>query len=165
MKHVVTGIFTCALAISALLAVVDASARGIHSQSSSQSVCPGNTAKAPVSVYYAAVVRHDARRAKSCLTPYYAQQLARVIGPDWQNVATLRALKVTEAKSLPHDTLPGNVPCAYARPYAFAQVDAEFIVRYYRVVSSSNGLTIRFIYVVKQHRNSPWRIAAIGSGP
>jgi hypothetical protein len=165
MKPYLTCILTCVLTISALPVAGDASAHGIHSQSSSQSICPGKTAKAPVRGYYAAVVRHDARRAKSCLTPYYAQQLARVIGPDWQNVATLRALKVTEAKSLPHDTLPGNVPSAYARPYAFAQVDAEFIVRYYRVVSSSNGLTIRFIYVVKQHRDSPWRIAAIGSGP
>jgi hypothetical protein len=165
MKHVLTGILTCALAISALPTVVGASPDGAQSRSASGSICPGNTAKAPVRGYYAAVVRHDARRAKACLTPYYAQQLARVIGPDWQNVATLRSLKLTEAKALPHDTLPGNVPGAYARPYAFAQVDAEFIVRYYRVESSSNGLTIRFIYVVKQHRTSPWRIAAIGSGP
>ncbi len=165
MKYVATGILTCALATVALPTVVGASAGGAQSRSASLPVCPGQSAKAAVRGYYAAVIRHDARLAKSCLTPYYVQQLARVIGPDWQNVASLRSLKVTEAKALPHDTLPGNVPAAYARPYSFVQVDAEFIVRYYRVESSSNGLTIRFIYVVKQHRNSPWRIASIGSGP
>lgn len=100
----------------------------------------------------------------SCLTPYYSGQLARVVDPDWENIATLRSLKLTTAV-LPHDSLPGNVPKAYASPYAFAQVDAEFVVHYYRIVDASNGKTIRFIYVVKQHRNSPWRIAAIGSGP
>ena len=165
MKRFLTGILTCALAIAALPTVVDASAGRTQIWSAIPAVCPGQSAKAAVRGYYAAVVRHDARRAKACLTPYYAQQLARVIGPDWQNVATLRSLKVTEAKALPHDTLPGNVPSALARPYAFVQVDAEFIVHYYRIISSSNGLTIRFIYVVKQHRTSPWRIAAIGSGP
>ena len=125
MKLGLVGVIICAVTTSWLVTVVDASAQGIQSRSASQSPCPGNTAKAPVRGYYAAVVRHDARGAKSCLTSYYAHQLAQVIGPDWQNVATLRSLKVTEAKALPHDTLPGNVPscvrqalrvCAGRRP-------------------------------------------------
>ena len=164
MKQFLIGILICVLTISALPLALPASAAGAQSRSAIPTVCPGQSAEAPVRGYYAAVVRHDARRAKSCLTSYYARQLAHVVDPDWQNVATLRSLKLKVAK-LPHDTLPGNVPAAYARPYAFVQVDAEFTVRYYRVESSSNGLTIRFIYVVKQHRTSPWRIAAIGSGP
>jgi hypothetical protein len=96
--------------------------------------------------------------------PYYVKRLARVVDPDWQNIATLRSLKLKKA-ALPFDSLPGNVPKGYARPYAFARVDAEFIVHYYHVESSSNGPTIRFIYVVEQHRKGPWRIASIGSGP
>lgn len=164
MKQVLTVILTCVLMVSALPTVVDAAAGGTQSRAALPSVCPGQSAEAPVRGYYAAVVRHDAHRAKSCLTSYYAQQLAHVIDPDWQNVATLRSLKLRVAR-LPHDTLPGNVPRSYAGPFAFAQVDAQFIVRYHRVESSSNGPTIRFIYVVKQYRTSPWRIAAIGSGP
>lgn len=164
MKQFLIGILTCVVTILALPAMADASAGGAHSRSATASICPGKSAEAPVRAHYAAVLRHDARRAKSCLTSYYAHQLARVVDPDWRNIATLRSLKLKVAK-LPHDTLPGNVPRSLARPYAFAQVDAEFTVRYYQVESSSNGPTIRFIYVVKQHRTSPWRIAAIGSGP
>ncbi len=165
MKHCVMGILIYALTMSVLPASAGASGGGALSRSASRStVCAGQSAQAVVRAYYGAVIRHDARLAKSCLTPYYAQQLARVVDPDWRNIATLRSLKLKQAK-LSHDTLPGNVPAAYAKPYAFTQVDAEFIVHYYRVESSSNGATIRFIYVVKQHRASPWRIAAIGSRP
>lgn len=126
--------------------------------------CPGGSAKAAVRGYYQAIILHDAGGAKSCLTPYYRQQTARGFDQDWKNIQSLRSLKLKRAR-LPFDSLPGNVPKAYAKPYAFLQVDAEFVVHYYRVLSSPNGFTIRFIYVVKQHRSSPWRIAAIGSGP
>lgn len=130
----------------------------------SASACPGGSPKAAVRGYYEAIIRHQTLAAKSCLTPYYLKQLDRVVDPDWQNIATLRSLKL-KSDGLQVGSLPGNVPKTYAKPYASGQVDAEFVVHYYRVEDSSNGFTIRFIYVVKQHRNSPWRIAAIGSGP
>ncbi len=139
-------------------------ARGVGSVSVNHSSCPGTSAKAAVRGYYDAIIRHDTFGAKSCLMPYYLQQLDRVVDPDWDNIKSLRALKLKGALAR-YASLPGNVPARYARPYAAAQIDAEFIVRYYHVESSSNGLTIRFIYVVKQHRTSLWRIAAIGSGP
>lgn len=132
--------------------------------SSDYPACPGGSPKVAVRGYYEAIIHHRTLVAKSCLTPYFRRQTARDVDPDWQNIATLRSLKLKSAR-LPFDSLPGNVPIAYAKPYAFLQVDAEFVVRYYRVESSPNGFTIRFIYVVKQYRNSPWRIAAIGSGP
>jgi len=124
--------------------------------------CSGASPRETVRQYYQAVVRHQAAIAKSCLTASFVKQSARFPDPDWSNVASIRSLHLHSHPFLPRE-LPG--PPTKVQPYAAAQVVADFVVRYYRIVDSPNGTTIRFIYVVKQYRGSPWRITAIGSGP
>jgi len=152
------------LVLAAIAAPTRADAGVLAPAASSTSACPGGSPEAAVRGYYGAIIRHQTVTARSCLTPYFLKQSDRVVDPDWQNIATLRSLKLKSGQ-LQVGSLPGNVPKAYDKPYASRQVDAEFLVHYYRVESSPNGTTIRFIYVVQQHRHSPWRIAAIGSGP
>jgi hypothetical protein len=114
--------------------------------------------------YYAAVNHHQAARAEACLTPYYKAQSVAVVDPDWVNVSWIRKLQL-RSRFVPDSYLPGNVPAKDMKPHASAEVTAQFTVHYYRVTDSPNGLTIRFIYAVKQTKRSPWRIASIGSGP
>jgi hypothetical protein len=126
--------------------------------------CSGWSPRVVVRSYYAAINHHQSGIAQACLTPYFRAQAARFVDPDWFNIAHVWGLQL-RSQSVPDGALPGNVPPQDAKPYSAAQVVAQFTVRYYHVVDSPNGLTIRFIYAVKQRRHSPWRIAAIGSGP
>lgn len=129
--------------------------------------CDGSSPRAVVRAYYTAINRHQAARAQACLTPYFRAQSMSVVDPDWANIEYVHRLSLRSRTSrpVPAGMLPGNVPHRDMKPYAAAEVTAQFTARYYRVIESPNGLTIRFIYAVKQTRRSPWRIASIGSGP
>jgi hypothetical protein len=117
--------------------------------------------------YYTAINRHETANAQACLTPYFKVQSERTVDPDWINIVSVRNLRLRAhiSRPVPHGMLPGNVPGKDANPYAAAAITAQYTVRYYHVIDALNGDTIRFIYAVEQHRQSPWRIAAIGSGP
>jgi hypothetical protein len=136
----------------------------VHARASSarSTSCSGDSPQATVRQYYRAVVRHQASGAKSCLTSSFVKMSARFVDPDWSNVASVRSLHL-RSYPIPPRGLPG-LPTKVL-PYAAAQVVADFVVRYYHVIDSPDGKTTRFIYVVKQHRSAPWRIASIGSGP
>lgn len=129
--------------------------------------CVGSSPRAVVQAYYAAINHHQAANAQACLTPYFKAEAHTFVDPDWTNIEYVHRLSLRShtSRPVPRGMLPGNVPRKYANPYAAAEVTAQFTVRYYHIVDSPNGLTIRFIYAVKQHTYSPWRIAAIGSGP
>lgn len=127
--------------------------------------CPGQTPAAVVRSYYAALVRSDKAGQFACFTPYYRRQLSapNVIG-DWNNVISLRITRLHVYFRAPGNrawTLPGDAP----RAQQVVQVIVEYVVHYRRIIDSPNGKGLRFIYVVKQHVSSPWRIAGIGSGP
>jgi len=151
-----------ALLLAMLTVAPSVSTRTAHASATPTKFCIGTAPRATVRQYYLAVERHQAAEAVSCLTPTFAKRAARFVDPDWVNVATVQSLQL-HVNSIAPNSLPGRPP--KTKPYAAAQVVAEFIVRYYRVIDASNGETIRFIYLVKQHRTSAWRIAAIGSGP
>ena len=126
--------------------------------------CSGASPKAVVRAYYSAINQHRAAKARACLTPYFRAQSERVVDPDWVNVAWVHKLQL-KSRSVPSSYLPGNVPHKDMKPHAAAEVTAQYMVHYYRVIESPNGVTIRFIYAVKQKKHAPWRIASIGSGP
>lgn len=150
------------LVLTMLIVAPSVNTRTAHAFAARATSCTGASPQATVRQYYHAVVRHQATRAISCLTPTFAKLAARFVDPDWVNVATIHSLHL-HVHSIAPSSLPGSPPAT--KPYAAAQVVAEFIVRYYRLINASNGNTIRFIYLVRQHRTSAWRIAAIGSGP
>ena len=54
------------------------------------------------------------------------------------------------------------LPAALSRDTVHA---AEIMVHFRRIGGSPNGKNLVFIYTVKQHRSSAWRIVAMGSGP
>jgi len=84
--------------------------------------------------------------------------------PDWRNLAGIRSLHL-RSHAVPARALPGYA-ATKVEPYAVARVVADFFARYYHVLKGLlNGKNRRFIYVVKQNRSSPWRMAAIGSSP
>lgn len=117
--------------------------------------------------YYRAINHHQVADAQACLTPYFRAQSSRVVDPDWINIVYVHRLILRShtSRPVPRGMLPGNVPRKDAHPYAAAEVTAQFMVRYYRVLDAPNGLTIRFSYAIEQTMRSPWRLAAIGSGP
>lgn len=145
-----------------LPALIVASTVNAHARGARNTSCSGASPQVTVRQYYRAVVRHQGAVAKSCLTPSFVKLSARFPDPDWSNVAGIRSLHL-RSRPFPPRELPGSR--TQVEPYAAAQVVASFVVRWYHIVDSPNGATIRFIYVVKQNRNSPWRITAIGSGP
>lgn len=53
----------------------------------------------------------------------------------------------------------------YGENYDEVQVVAEYDAVYKRIITSDNGKQIRFLYVAKKTKGSPWRIISIGTGP
>lgn len=155
------------LAGIAVVLLTPAGSRAAGRARSDAARCSGSSPKAVVRSYYAAINNHQAAAAKACLTPYFRAQSTAVVDPDWVNIMHVRGLILHSHTShpVPSGMLPGNVPHKDMKPYAAAEVTAQFMVHYYHVIDSPNGRTIRFIYAVKQEKRSPWRIAAIGSGP
>lgn len=111
---------------------------------------------------YNAAAHHQKAPAEACLTAYYRQRLAgmTVLDPDWANIAAIRLTRV-QVFSMKPAMRPGDMP----RPYRLAQVVVQCVVRWRIVGGSPNGPGLRFIYVVREQRASPWRIGSIGSGP
>jgi Domain of unknown function (DUF4829) len=123
-------------------------------------VCTGASPQVVVRQYFQAAVRHQADLAMSCFTPRTRGLMHQNLDPDWRNLASIRSLHLC-SQAVPAGALPRSA-VTNAKPYAVALVVADFVARYYRpALYLPNGKNRRLIYVIKQHRTSPWRIAAI----
>lgn len=122
--------------------------------------CPGVSPEVVVRSYYTAAVRGDGKVAQTCLTTAYRQDLASVVDPDWQNI---RSIRLTSVKEIP--LAPVRRPTVDQPPFRTAGLRVEYSVIWRRFTTDENGPGVRFISVLQENPNSPWRIDSIGSGP
>lgn len=138
---------------------------GASASSIRRVVCAGHTPAAVTRAYYRALTRGSESGQLACFTPAYRRWTTSPNEvPEWNNVLSLHLISLQVFPRAPGGRtwiLPGNVPPAHR----VVQVVVEYRIRYRQIIDSPNGQGTRFIYVVRQHKSSPWRIAAIGSGP
>ncbi len=108
-----------------------------------------------VEIYYNSLSKGDYKTAKSCLSTEYANQFSSTSDSDFKNL-----VKITDIKVSPEAAIK-----LYNRNYDEVQVTAEYNAEYKKVITVPNGKQIRFIYVAKKEKDSPWKIISIGTGP
>jgi len=113
------------------------------------------TATQVVETYYNSIVTGDYSMAKDCLSSEIGQQYVNSSDSDFENIKSLIDLKVSPAAPIK----------LYGRNFDEMQVTAEYVVEYKKVITSNSGKQIRFIYVGKKEKDSPWKIISIGTGP
>lgn len=124
--------------------------------------CPGSTPSAIVQSFYAAAGRGDVASAEACLAPAYLAQMHRPnTFPDYRNVASLRVLHLEDHPMDPRVISQIVSPM----PVEVDQVYVQFNAKWKTFLAERDGVSGRFIYVIKAQSGSPWRIASIGTGP
>lgn len=108
-----------------------------------------------VETYYKSIASSDYSTAKACLADDIAQQYLSAPDSDFKNIKQLTDLKVSS---------PAPIKL-YGKNYDEVQVVAEYVAEYKKVITSHSGKQIRFIYVGKKEKDSPWKIIGIGTGP
>jgi len=68
--------------------------------------------------------------------------------------------KITDIKATPETSIKLD-----NENYDEVQVCVEYNAIYKTVITSEDGKQLRFIYVAKQGKESPWKIISIGTGP
>ena len=108
-----------------------------------------------VETYYKSIAAGDYSTAKDCLSDEIGQQHINAPDSDFKNIKKLTDLKVSPAAPIK----------LYGKNFEQVQVTAEYGVEYKKVISSNSGNQIRFIYLAKKEKDSPWKIISIGTGP
>ena len=144
----------------ATMFVLSLTLAGAQARAPTRSLCAASTAGGVVRAYYRALNQHRAAAAKACLTAHFLNSERKAVDPDWTNVTSARVVSLS-----PHAVSDATLPDVKPAPHRAVQILAQVRMRYRVVEGSLNGLNTWFIYVIKQHSTSPWRIAGIGSGP
>ena len=108
-----------------------------------------------VETYYKSLSVGDLSTARSCMDEEYAKQFVKLEDSDFKNLRELSDLKVKPEAPIK----------LHGKNYDEVQVVAEYIAVYKKVITSDSGRQIRFVYVGKKEKDSPWRIISIGTGP
>lgn len=108
-----------------------------------------------VETYYKSIATGDYSTARNCLSEEFAKQYANALDSDFVNIKKLTDLKVNPAAPIK----------LYGKNFNEVQVTAEYVAEYKKVITSNSGKQIRFIYVAKKKKDSPWKIISIGTGP
>lgn len=108
-----------------------------------------------VETYYNSIATGDYSMAKACLSDEIGQQYVNAPDSDFQNTKKLTDLKVSLEAPIK----------LYGKNFEEVQVTAEYVAEYKKVITSNSGKQIRFIYVAKKDKDSPWKIISIGTGP
>lgn len=108
-----------------------------------------------VETYYKSLAARDYRTARACLSPEYASEMYRYQDSDFKNLRSIRDIKVGKEVNMK----------LYGKNFDEVQVVAKYDAVYWRMTTSVDGKQIRFVYVGKKTKESPWRIISIGTGP
>lgn len=108
-----------------------------------------------VKAYYKSLAARDYVTARACLSSEYAAEMDSFVDSDFKNLLSISNLAVSKEADI-------NL---YGKNYDEAQVVAEYNATYKKIITSENGKQVRFVYVAKKTKDSPWRIISIGNGP
>lgn len=109
-----------------------------------------------VETYFQALGHKDYETSKACLSDEWnAKYPETFLTDDDSKITGIKDLKLKG---------PANIPL-YGKSYKEVQVAADFHVEYKTKNQDSDGLQIRFVYVAKKTKNSPWKIISVGTGP
>lgn len=108
-----------------------------------------------VKTYYESLAKGDYETAKACLSEEYANQVIEQEDSDFKNLAQISNIRISN---------PAQIKL-YGKNYDEVQVTVKYNAVYKKISSSNNGEQLRFIYVGKKQKYSPWKIISIGTGP
>ncbi|HZD59155.1 MAG TPA: DUF4829 domain-containing protein [Anaerolineae bacterium] len=108
-----------------------------------------------VETYYKSLAARDYATARACLSPEYASEIDRSDDSDFKNLWSISNLVVSKEANIK----------LYGKNYDEVQVVAEYDATYKKIITAENGRQIRFLYVARKSKDSPWRIISIGTGP
>ncbi|WP_042333231.1 DUF4829 domain-containing protein [Desulfosporosinus meridiei] len=108
-----------------------------------------------VETYYNSIATGDYSTAKNCLSDEIVQQYVNYPDSDFTNIKKLTDIKVSVAAPIK----------LHGKNFDEVQVTAKYVAEYKKVMTSDNGKQVRFIYVAKKEKDSPWKIISIGTGP
>lgn len=108
-----------------------------------------------VDKYYQSMLISDYKTAKLCLSKEYLNYIEKLQDSDFVNISKLSNVKVSEEREIG----------LHGENYKEVQVVVKYYVEYRQVVTEINGNHMRFVYVGKKLKDSPWRIISIGAGP
>ncbi len=108
-----------------------------------------------VKTYYQSLAVGDITTARECLSDEYAKEIGIFEDSDLTNLRSIKDIRVRT----------GAPVGLYGKNYKEAQVVAQYEATYRQMITEADGKQIRFIYVAKKTKNSPWKIISIGTGP
>lgn len=110
-----------------------------------------------VKTYYKRISLGDTRGADKCLSDSYRRELSKpnviresVLWLDDLNVSKGVRMKLYDQRNTNYDEL---------------QFVVKYSAWYLEPSGAGDGIQLRFVYVAKETKDSPWRIISIGSGP
>ena len=108
-----------------------------------------------VETYYTSIATGDYSTAKDCISEEISQRYINHSDSDFKNIDKLTELKVSTAAPIK----------LYGKNFDEVQVTAEYVAEYKKVITSDSGKQLRFVYVAKKEKDSPWKIISFGTGP
>jgi len=158
-RHLLLFVILLILALDAGLAGIKYAAHSGQDFGQSQDVSSMDPQQL-VQTYYDSLAAGDYVTAKACLSDqvdgnFSIQQYMNLPDSDFTNIIRLTDITVSS---------PANIRLDKTN-YQEVQVVAKYFAQYKKVVSATSGEQVRFIYVAKKEKGSPWKIISIGTGP
>lgn len=108
-----------------------------------------------VETYYNCLASGNIEIAKQCLSDQYFNIKDKSFKSDLQNIKEITDIKVSKEEKIK----------LYGNNYDEVQVVADYYIDYISNEHWTDGKEIRFIYVEKKDKDSPWKILSFGTGP
>lgn len=108
-----------------------------------------------VEAYYKSLAEGNYVAAKKYLSEDIDQSVYTAEDSDFKNLHTLYNLQVSQETPV---QVNGN-------NYKEVQVVAQYNAAYKKIITSDNGVQVRYLYVAQKTKDAPWKIISIGTGP